>query len=250
MCQTSVCDVQVAQHRRRKLAGQFLDLFSLYKAVTSRGGFLSFMSRGLKWAGRQAPTIFSTMRHWASDHDAGSVRKVCSPPAPTSTGMARRVLQRGWGGCCCSIPSGCTGDHPCGVACRPHRHVVVLRVPALGCCRWSCRPSACCPSLLRAQMPLLLQSLSTFYEDFLLPYEEAHPEDVNWHGDSMWLRAEGTYSGTVALSAEAGPSAPNAAPGAPLPWEPEQICPLQLSQDRAGAAQLKQHRPGGCPCSA
>ena len=47
----------------------------------------------------------------------------------------------------------------------------------------------------------------------MLPYEQAHPDDLAWHGASMWLRAEGASCSTVAAGQEAATPAQHAAPG-------------------------------------
>lgn len=78
----------MAQLKRRKVTGQYVDLCSLYKAVTSRGGFLQVISNGLRWAGKQDATIFAALRTYHPDHDACAVRKVCSMLSQHTAGLS------------------------------------------------------------------------------------------------------------------------------------------------------------------
>lgn len=46
---------------------------------------------------------------------------------------------------------------------------------------------------------MLVQELISIYRTWLLPYERAHPQDLNWLGpDRQWKRASGTYVSTTA----------------------------------------------------
>ena len=69
--------VQISDFKRMRLNGTCIDLFSMYKSVTSMGGYPTEIPMQLDWC--QTPlSVAAQMRNWSADEEAS--REVTKVP--------------------------------------------------------------------------------------------------------------------------------------------------------------------------